>query len=179
MLAPKCACAAGWSNTNRASPVTWLRSNVSCMSRNTSTSFGSGFAVTNEPNTMNRFRPPVATANSYTRFRRIPTSLRGIVASPNWLKTSCNEAGSTPCGRSPVSAMGGKGTDDGDLERQCPRLYRCPPLTARYGFEPSSDRAQRVHCSPRLAVCVRSLRGRTDKALTRHLEPTRRFETTH
>ena len=25
----------------------------------------------------------------------------------------------------------------------------------------------------------RSLRGRTDKALTRHLEPTRRFETTH
>jgi hypothetical protein len=30
-----------------------------------------------------------------------------------------------------------------------------------------------------LAVCVRSLRGRTDKALTRHLEPTRRFETAH
>jgi len=29
------------------------------------------------------------------------------------------------------------------------------------------------------AFCVRSPRGRTDKALTRHLEPTRQFETAH
>jgi len=29
--------------------------NGSCMTKNTSTSFGSDFAVTNEPNTMNRF----------------------------------------------------------------------------------------------------------------------------
>jgi hypothetical protein len=31
----------------------------------------------------------------------------------------------------------------------------------------------------RLATCVRSLRGRTDEALTRHFEPIGRFETTH
>lgn len=45
-----------WSKTSRASPVTGPRSKLSCMTRNTSTSFGSGVAVTNEPKTIVQIR---------------------------------------------------------------------------------------------------------------------------
>lgn len=41
------------------------------------------------------------------------------------------------------------------------------------------DADRRVRCTLRLAVCVRSLRSSTDKALTRRLEPAGRFETAH
>src|SRR3989442_2277527 len=53
-LAPKCACAAAWSKSREASPLRWDASNVSAITRNTSTSCGSSLSVTNDPNTTNR-----------------------------------------------------------------------------------------------------------------------------
>src|SRR5579862_8552424 len=61
-LAPKCASAARRSNSSRASPVVAETSKLSAIRRNTSTSFGSDLAVTNEPNTTIRARHPVASA---------------------------------------------------------------------------------------------------------------------
>src|SRR5262245_10226502 len=62
-LAPKWASASMCWNTKAASPVTAVKSKGSSISRMTSTSFGSAFAVTNEPNTMNRAKCPVETAS--------------------------------------------------------------------------------------------------------------------